>query len=65
MVKHHQKYAEMDTNLAIMTCYFMKHTKLECVIYTTSVLYMQGMTKPSKNSGKPQKNKHKYMLRTS
>ena len=37
MAKHHQKHAEMDSNEARMTCYFMKHTKLVCVIYTASV----------------------------
>ena len=40
MVKNHQKHAEMETKQARMTCYFLKHTKLVCEIYTTSV---QGM----------------------
>ena len=62
MAKNHQKHAEMDTKQARMTCYFMKHTKLVCVIYTTSVLIMHGVTKTSKNSGMPQQNNHKYKL---
>ena len=64
MAKHHQKHAEMERKQARMTCYFIKHTKLVCVIYTTSVLTMHGVTKASKNSGMPQQNNHKYMLRT-
>ena len=63
MAKHHQKHAEMDSRQARMTCYFMKHTKLVYEIYTTSVLGMHGVTKPSKNSGMPQQNKPKYKLR--
>ena len=63
MVKHHLKHTEMDSNEARMTCYFMKHTRLVCVIYTISVLGMLGVTKPSKNSGMSQQNNHKYKLR--
>ena len=59
MAKHHQKHAEMDSKQARNTCYFMKLTKLVCVIYTTSVLTMHGVTKIRKNSGMPQKNNHK------
>ena len=53
MEKNHQDHAEMDSKQARMTCYFMKHTKLVYEDYTTSVLCMQGMTKPSQNSGMP------------
>ena len=63
MVKQAQKHAEMDTTQARNACYFMKHTKLVCVIYTTSVLTMHGVTKGSKNNGMPQQNNHKYKLR--
>ncbi len=63
MAKHHKKHAEMETKQARMTYYFMKHTKLVCEIYTTSVLGMHGVTKPSKNSGMPHQNNHKYKLR--
>ena len=63
MVKQAQRHAEMDTTQARMRCYVMKHTKLVCVIYTSSVLTMRGMTKASKNSGMPQQNNHKYKLR--
>ena len=63
MVKQYQEHAKMDSNEARMTCYFMKHTRLVCVIYTTSVLTMHGVTKPSKNSGMPQQNNYKYKLR--
>ena len=65
MLKQHQRPAEMETKQARKTCYFKKHTRLVCVIYTTSVLNMHGVTKPIKKSGMPQQNNPKYMLRTS
>ena len=52
----------MSRNQAKNTCSNMRHTRLDCVIYTTSVLTMQGVTKLSKNSGMPQQNNHKYNL---
>ena len=57
MAKHHQKHAEMERKQARMTCYFMKHIKLVCVIYTTSVSTMNGVAKASKNSVMPQQKK--------
>ena len=63
MVKKYQEHAEIDSNQARMTCYFMKYTRLVYEIYTTSALGMHGVTKPSKNSGMPQQNNHKYILR--
>ena len=63
MEKHHQKHAKIESNHARKACYFMKHTRLVCVIYTISVLTMHGVTKPSKNSDMPQQNNHKYKLR--
>ena len=63
MLKLHQKSTEMAQKQARNTCSNMRHTRLDCVIYTTSVLTMHGVTKLRKNSGMPQQNNHKYKLR--
>ena len=65
MEKHHQKHIEMDSKQARTTSYIIKHTRLVYEIYTTSVLGMHGVTKPSKKSGMPCQNNPKYMLRWS
>ena len=63
MLKKHQKPTEMAPKQARNTCSNMRHTRLDCVIYTTSVLTMHGVTKASKNNGMPQQKNHKYKLR--
>ena len=63
MLKKHQEPTKMAPKEAGNTYSNMRHTRLDCVIYTTSVLTMHGVTKLSKKSGMPQQNNHKYKLR--